>query len=179
MSSLNHNTNEEREKQLADDDEVDEAHDLTWLRRRKHTTYLVYLYALIFGCEYSAIVLTLYFYLEKSVKTKNIKLFFSLGMGAMSIMASVSGLLCGHYVDKTRKIRNLVLFCIPITIGGNFLYCIHFSAWFIVVGRLMCGVGEAVNSALTGMLNEKTKLRPVSESNLSLVVPRLPLKTKL
>ena len=123
----------------------------SWLTLRKQVTHLVYAYALIYGCEYSAIVLTLYFYLERSVKTDSINVYFSLCMGAMAAMASVSGVLFGRYVDKTRKIRRLVLWCVPVTVVGNLSYTLHFSAWFVVVGRLLCGLGEAVNSALTGM----------------------------
>ena len=121
-----------------------------WIAKRRKTTIIIYIYALLLGTEYSSIVLTLYFYLQETLKVDNISLYYSIAMASMSASASVTGLIFGRYIDKTRHIRKFLIIAISVIMLGNLLYTLHFSVWFIILGRLLCGMGEAVNTALSG-----------------------------
>ena len=128
----------------------DQTRNAQWIKKRRKTTYMIYVYALLLGTEYSSIVLTLYLYLKEIVKVDHISFYYSIVMTSMNLSALATGLLAGRYIDRTRNIRKFVLVVLSITMLGNVLYTLHFSVWFLVVGRILCGFGEAVNSALSG-----------------------------
>ena len=121
-----------------------------WMKKRRLTTYVLYVHTLLFGTEYSAIVLSLYYYLENSFPDANISLYYCLAMTAMSLSATLTPITLGYYVDKKRNIRMVMVVVISVSMIGNLLYSLHFSVWFIIFGRLLCGLGEAITTAGTG-----------------------------
>lgn len=125
---------------------------LIWQKKRKITTYVIYVYALIYGTEYSAIVLSLYYYLENFFPIENIELYYCLTMTAMSLSATVTSIILGYYVDKKRDLRLVMLVIIPLAMLGNLLYSLYFSVWLVIGGRFLCGLGEAIITAGTGKI---------------------------
>ena len=124
-----------------------------WEIKRRNNTYIIYMYCLLLGTEYSAVVLCLYYYIKNVFGEEHLFLYYSLAMTAMALSATVTCLAFGYYVDYTNNIRRFMLGVISITITGNLLYSLHFSVWFLVCGRFLCGFGEAVNTAAIGKIS--------------------------
>lgn len=120
-----------------------------WLKKRKRITFIVYGYCLLHGTEYSAIILSLYYYLAE-LELKHIILYYSLAMGGMATSATLTAFTFGYLADKRVSFRRTMFIIVMLSIVGNLCYSFHFSVWLVVFGRVLCGFGEAICTASTG-----------------------------
>lgn len=123
-----------------------------WERRRKLTTIAFALECLFLGMEYSVTFLTLWLYLKDLVQTSSPKLFYSLISAAYLVAGVVSSIFIGRLVDRYRNVRQTILICNLMVIIGNILYALPFSAWYLLFGRLISGIGGPLRSVISGEL---------------------------
>ena len=91
------------------------------------------------------------FYL-KEINVANPSFWYSMVLTSMSISEASSNVLFGKYMDKTRNARFIMLFNLILSIVGNVLYTFRYSVWFLVIGRFLCGFGEATQPIACGEL---------------------------
>jgi len=131
--------------------EVTEPVDIEkWERKRYWTTKAFSLECVMLGMEYSVTFLTLWLYIKSLVDTDYPKLFYSLVASSYLLAAVVLSVIIGRWVDRTRKIRKIFLFCNTMVIIGNVMYAMHFSPWFLVLGRLISGADGPLRSVISG-----------------------------
>ena len=67
-----------------------------------------------------------------------------------SISNAASGILFGRYVDKTRNMRIVFLLNVAVIGIGNLMYSIPFNLWWVIMGRFLCGINEALQTTVCG-----------------------------
>ena len=69
-----------------------------------------------------------------------------------AISAVINGILASKFTDKTRKLKlSLTIFTL-ISIAGNIMYTFHSSIWFLITERLLCGLCDAAQPLISGIL---------------------------
>lgn len=121
-----------------------------WEKKRYWTTKAFTLECVMLGMEYSVTFLTLWLYIKEMVNTDQPKLFYSLVASSYLIAAVILSVVIGRWIDRTRKVRQIFLICNTLVILGNILYALHFSPWFLVVGRLVSGADGPLRSVISG-----------------------------
>ena len=121
-----------------------------WKWKRKRTITGYFIVGVVCGVDYSAIFATVYLYLTDVVKPQRPLLYYAVVFGAFNISSTITGVIAGQLVDKTRKMKmyiNIVLICQFI---GNIVYLFSDSVSFTIVGRAIAGVGDAFSSVCSG-----------------------------
>ena len=121
-----------------------------WERKRYWTTKAFTLECIMLGMEYSVTFLTLWLYIKSLINTDYPKVFYSLVASSYLLAAVILSVIIGRWVDRTRKVRTIFLYCNTMVIIGNILYAMHFSPWFLVVGRLISGADGPLRSVISG-----------------------------
>ena len=121
-----------------------------WKRKRKITTIIFYCSGIILGLEYSAVVLSLWFYMNDTIKVKHAPIYYSVTMTSMALSAILSSVVLGRFIDKSRNTRLLMLTLNILNAVGNVTYTLNFSVWFPIIGRFICGISDSLNAAISG-----------------------------
>ncbi|RXN35381.1 major facilitator superfamily domain-containing 8-like protein [Labeo rohita] len=89
--------------------------------------------------------------------------FLGLGLSAFSFSGLVSGPMFGHWSDKTRTTKTIILFSNVfeivvqhICLIGNFMYFMGYSKWLLLSSRLVAGIGAGAGSSIFGFLTRTT-----------------------
>jgi len=127
--------------------------DPNWLKKRRTTTIICTAFSFVIGMEYSAISVSLLFYLQKLVPdvSGHEKQWYSVVMTACAFSSSIFGVVSGRYIDRTRKIKECLLGFTVVAMIGNLMYTVHQSVWFLVLGRFLCGMIDATQPVISGM----------------------------
>ena len=124
-----------------------------WKRQRKLTKYVFVIEAFLLGLEYSISFLTLWVYLEQVTDTLNQqKKFYSLISVAYFISPILFGFYFGKILDRTRKVKLSFLLGNACIIGGNIMYSIPYSSYYLLTGRLIAGIGVSLRSVMAAEL---------------------------
>ena len=121
-----------------------------WKLKRKRTIAGYFLVGIICGIDNIAIFSSLYPYLTDVIKAERPILYYAVVLGAFNMSSTITGLIAGRLVDRTRKMKmyvNIVLICQFI---GNILYLFPYSVAFTIVGRVIAGVGDTFLSVCSG-----------------------------
>ncbi|XP_008289938.1 uncharacterized protein mfsd8l1 [Stegastes partitus] len=123
-------------------------------RRRKKLTYVTTgLIFLLSGVEYAVILPTIWRYLQ----TLDAEPYFlGLTLSAFSLSGLLSGPLFGHWSDRTRAIKKIILFGNVFEIVGNLMYFMGYSKWLLLSSRLVAGIGAGIGSSIFGALTRCT-----------------------
>ncbi|XP_029004312.1 major facilitator superfamily domain-containing protein 8 [Betta splendens] len=123
-------------------------------RRKKKLTYgTIGLIFLLSGVEYAVILPTIWRYLQ----TLDAQPYFlGLSLSAFSLTGLLSGPLFGHWSDRTRTTKKIILFANIFEIAGNFMYFMGFSKWLLLSSRLVAGIGTGAGSSIFGFLTRST-----------------------
>ncbi|XP_061832002.1 major facilitator superfamily domain-containing protein 8 [Nerophis lumbriciformis] len=122
-------------------------------RKRKLTFFTIGLIFLLSGVEYAVILPTIWKYLQ----TLDAPAYFlGLTLSAFSLSGLLSGPLFGHWSDRTRTTKNIILFANLFEIVGNFMYFMGFSKWLLLSSRLVAGIGTGAGSCIFGLLTRST-----------------------
>ena len=127
-----------------------DCHFEKWKKKRKITTIMFMVFALLLGLEYSAITVSLWYYLNDFMKVDHVKIYYSVTMLAMALAAIICNLFIGRYVDNNRSVRRVMMLISFISVIGNLLYTLHFSVVFLIVGRLLCGISDSLVAIMCG-----------------------------
>ncbi|KAJ8409464.1 hypothetical protein AAFF_G00228650 [Aldrovandia affinis] len=82
--------------------------------------------------------------------------FLGLGLSAFSLSGLLSGPLFGHWSDRTRTTKSIILFSNIFEIVGNFMYFMGYSKWLLLASRLVAGIGAGAGSSIFGYLTRST-----------------------
>ncbi|KAK2901286.1 hypothetical protein Q8A67_009401 [Cirrhinus molitorella] len=108
---------------------------------------------LLSGVEYAVILPTIWRYLQLLEAPPY---FLGLGLSAFSFSGLVSGPMFGHWSDKTRTTKSIILFSNVFEIVGNFMYFMGYSKWLLLSSRLVAGIGAGAGSSIFGFLTRTT-----------------------
>ncbi|XP_072295057.1 major facilitator superfamily domain-containing protein 8 isoform X2 [Eucyclogobius newberryi] len=123
-------------------------------RRKKKLTYLtIGLLFLLSGVEYAVILPTIWRYLQTLDAAPY---FLGLSLSAFSFTGLLSGPLFGHWSDRTRTTKKIILFANLFEIVGNCMYFMGFSKWLLLSSRLVAGIGTGAGSSIFGFLTRST-----------------------
>lgn len=133
-------------------DQISDEKTSDWIRKRLHTSYICITYGFLLGMDYSGIVISLPFYLRDDLLVHDVRLYYSIVVTAMCFSAAVSGIAFGRFIDKSRNLRLCLLMFPFLTCVGNLLYTLHYSVWLLLIGRLLCGISDAAQPAISGKI---------------------------
>ncbi|XP_042368320.1 uncharacterized protein mfsd8l1 isoform X2 [Plectropomus leopardus] len=122
-------------------------------RKKKLTFFTIGLIFLMSGVEYAVILPTIWRYLQNLDAAPY---FLGLALSAFSFSGLLSGPLFGHWSDKTRTTKKIILFANLFEIIGNFMYFMGFSKWLLLSSRLIAGIGTGAGSCIFGFLTRVT-----------------------
>ena len=129
---------------------VKDRHFEKWKKQRRNTTWVFTVFSFLLGMEYSAVVLTLWYYLKALVHINHVPIYYSVIMVSMALTGTIGNVVFGRYIDKSRNIRRFMLIINMVSIIGNLLYTLHFSVGFLILGRLLCGFNDSITAAVSG-----------------------------
>ncbi|KAJ8320175.1 hypothetical protein KUTeg_001762 [Tegillarca granosa] len=110
------------------------------IRRQKRVSYVVLgFYFFMGGVEYAVILPSLWLYIHTKFGAG--QWFLGLLLSAYSLAAMISGPLFGRWVDISRKPKLILVFSTFWEIGGNVMYFMGISPWFLFGSRLVSGTG--------------------------------------
>ncbi|XP_076007455.1 major facilitator superfamily domain-containing protein 8-like [Genypterus blacodes] len=122
-------------------------------RKKKSTYFTIGLVFVLSGIEYAVILPTIWRYLQNLDAAPY---FLGLALSAFSLSGLLSGPLFGHWSDRTRTTKKIILFANCFEIIGNFMYFMGYSKWVLLSSRLVAGIGTGAGSAIFGLLTRST-----------------------
>ncbi|XP_075878709.1 major facilitator superfamily domain-containing protein 8 [Nelusetta ayraudi] len=122
-------------------------------KKRKLTFFTIGLMFLLSGVEYAVILPTVWRYLQTLDAAPY---FLGLVLSAFSLSGLLAGPLFGHWSDKTRTTKKIILFANLFEIIGNFMYFMGFSKWLLLSSRFVAGIGTGAGSSIFGFLTRNT-----------------------
>lgn len=122
-------------------------------RKKKLTFFTIGLIFLLSGVEYAVILPTIWRYLQTLDAAPY---FLGLALSAFSLSGLLSAPLFGHWSDRTRTTKKIILFANFFEIIGNFMYFMGFSKWLLLSSRLIAGIGTGAGSSIFGFLTRIT-----------------------
>uniref|UniRef100_A0A669DVL5 Major facilitator superfamily domain-containing protein 8 n=1 Tax=Oreochromis niloticus TaxID=8128 RepID=A0A669DVL5_ORENI len=122
-------------------------------RERRLTFITIGLIFLLSGVEYAVILPTIWHFLQTLDAAPY---FLGLVLSAFSLSGLLSGPLFGHWSDRTRSTKKIILFANIFEIVGNFMYLMGYSKWLLLSSRLVAGIGAGVSSSIFGFLTRST-----------------------
>ncbi|XP_066936592.1 uncharacterized protein [Clytia hemisphaerica] len=133
-----------------------------WLKNRKITTRTFYYMSFVDGIEYTLTFATLFVYLRDFLKVSgsDLDMFYSRISGLYLLSAILSALIVGKMFDKIRRARLMLCIITLVSIIGNVLYTIPKSPYFLLIGRVLAGMGDSYNPII---LSELTRSYPPEE----------------
>ncbi|KAK9979774.1 hypothetical protein ABG768_013187 [Culter alburnus] len=126
---------------------------MDYRQKRKLSFLTIGLIFLLSGIEYAVILPTIWRYLQLLEAPPY---FLGLGLSAFSFSGLVSGPMFGHWSDKTRTTKTIILFSNVFEIVGNFMYFMGYSKWLLLSSRLVAGIGAGAGSSIFGFLTRTT-----------------------
>lgn len=131
-----------------------------WTAKRSRS-YLAFCFiAICHGAEYSIVISSLWFYMDKIIQVKNPMLYYGLTLGLFYVSSIVGSFMISWYVDQSRNTRTTIICLLVVEILGNVLYSIDTSAYFPMVGRIIVGISD-VNISI--VVAELARSYPVEE----------------
>lgn len=126
---------------------------MKWKRRLSYITIAAYYF--ISGVEYAVILPTIWLYLKMDFHAEPYML--GLLMSGYSFSAILSGPLLGRWSDKFHQPKIIMVAGAMFEVAGNFMYFLGLSVWFLLVSRLVAGIGGGAEAVL---LAEVTRNSP-------------------
>ncbi|OWF44852.1 major facilitator superfamily domain-containing protein 8-like [Mizuhopecten yessoensis] len=128
---------------------------MSTLKTRKRLSYFnLGLFFLMGGIEYAVVLPTLWLYIQDRFDSPEYML--GIIMSAYSLAAMISSPLLGRWADKSRNPRIIIILCGIVQVGGNFMYFIGLSQWFLLASRLVVGFGAGGGSVIMGEIGRVT-----------------------
>ena len=92
----------------------------------------------------------LWVYIQTLVETDNPKIYYSAIAVAYTLFSAVFSIFMSKIADQYRCIRKIFFLTNVALIGGNLLYMVPTSPWFLLLGRLLAGTGPSQRTIITG-----------------------------
>ncbi|XP_013397289.1 major facilitator superfamily domain-containing protein 8 [Lingula anatina] len=138
---------------------------------KKRTTYITICTFWFFGgVEYAVILPTLWLYIHERYNAE--QYFLGMILSAFSVTGLFAGPIMGRWGDKTRQTKLLLLFSNLWEIGGNIMYFLGISKWFLLGSRLVAGVGTGVGAAIIADVSRATHIEERTSVLATLMIAR-------
>ncbi|XP_031560106.1 major facilitator superfamily domain-containing protein 8-like [Actinia tenebrosa] len=125
------------------------------LKRKKLLTKIsIGLFFFLAGVEYAVILPTMWMYSHERYGAE--PWFYGVIFAAFSFSSLILSPFFGIWVDFTEKTKSTILFANLFEIGGNILYFVAWSKYWIFAGRLIAGVGAGAGSAIFAQIARTT-----------------------
>ena len=121
-----------------------------WKKNRRRTLFTFLLSGVVYGIDYSLVLVTIIPYLEKLVKSEKPLFYYGLCISIYNLVAVLADLVIGRIADRSRNIKLAVCMCLLFGILGNVLYAVYFSPILLIIGRAIVGIHESIWSLLIG-----------------------------
>ena len=122
-----------------------------------------------YGIEQNLSISTLWAYLETLVHPEYIKVWYGLISCSFYLMEIVSGLILSSYVDRSKNLRRVILCCVWLVIIGNVVYILHFSPYYLLLGRIISGLGGGWTPCVIGETNRMYSKKNRSSKVVTLI----------
>ncbi|XP_057306542.1 uncharacterized protein LOC130644809 [Hydractinia symbiolongicarpus] len=127
--------------------------DLKEWYKKRHRTFIAFTCQnTCLGMEYSLTFVTLWLYLEETLKASHLKLFYALISAVYVTTQIAASIVIGYIFDKYRNTSSMFLIGNCFIAIGNALYAIPYSPWNLFFGRLISGVGGYHKSIISSEL---------------------------
>ena len=120
-----------------------------WLRKRKQTAIAFVIQNLLIGCDMCITFINLWVYLETLVKPDHPEIYYSAIAVAYMFSPVVFSMFICKIADQYRCTRKILFITNIAVIAGNLLYMVPASPWFLLLGRLIAGIGLSQRSIIT------------------------------
>ncbi|XP_047140587.1 uncharacterized protein LOC124815820 [Hydra vulgaris] len=137
------------------------------LLKRKCTFIAFSLQLFVIGMEYSMTFLTLWSYINEMINTNTPKIYYSAVSVSYMLASIIATPFVGRIVDKSRNVKACFLTNNLLMFIGNFLYCLHFSPYFLIGGRIIAGFGGSLKSVV---YSETIRIYSASETSSKLSI---------
>ena len=114
------------------------------------TTLVTYTQAFLVGAGYSSIYVSLMYYLLEYFKN-HANLYFCLIMSSTSLATYIGSILVKKLKTSRRNFKVILLVASLLSCLGHLCYTIHSSVWFLMLGRIICGLGDTAPEIVRGM----------------------------
>ena len=106
----------------------------------------------VYGLEAQATKYFLLYYLKDrfDIEVSVAVVYYSVTEALYSVAQIIGVVVLGRYVDRTRNLRRVVVGVMLVSFVGNFLYVLHGEIWLVVMGRILMGFTEALQTAVIG-----------------------------
>ena len=121
-----------------------------WLRKRKQTAIAFVIQNLLIGCDFSIMFVNLWVYIQELVKPDHPEIYYSAIAVAYIFSSAVFSMFICKIADQYRCTRKIFFVTNIAVIVGNLLYMVPASPWFLLLGRLIAGIGLSQRSIITG-----------------------------
>ncbi|XP_057306557.1 tetracycline resistance protein, class B-like [Hydractinia symbiolongicarpus] len=116
--------------------------DLKEWYKKRHRTFIAFTCQnTCLGMEYSLTFVTLWLYLEETLKASQLKLFYGLISAVYVTTQIAASIVIGYIFDKYRNTSSMFLIGNCFIVIGNAIYAIPYSPWNLFFGRLISGLG--------------------------------------
>ena len=119
-------------------------------RRRNWTLANACLAAFSFGLSVTIYFPTEFYYFRDTMKVSNPDFFYGLGWAFLCGSGVISSLMGSYYVDKTKNIREILLWTSFVNVIGNITYLLYFSPYIVLFGQLLVGTAAVRMVAVVG-----------------------------
>ncbi|KAK3599587.1 hypothetical protein CHS0354_035826 [Potamilus streckersoni] len=122
--------------------------------KRRRTYIILGLFFFMGGMEYAVILPSLWLYLSGKFGAE--EYFLGMVLSAFSFSAMIAGPILGRWSDVSRRPKIILLFGIVCEVGGNFMYFIGISKWFLVCSRLVTGISGGAEAVIVAEVARST-----------------------
>ena len=115
----------------------------TWKKKRRTTLCVYLLFGIVYGIDSCMVEVTVLPYMKEFVDEQKIKFFYTMSFVFRAFSASLSSIIIGRLVDRSRNVRAYMYLCTIGGIVGNILYTIPYSPYITVTSRAISGIFAA------------------------------------
>ena len=102
------------------------------------------------GVEYSVILPSVIPYM-KSLHASNLQIGIAVAFYPFASMLALP--VFGFIYDKTKRLKEIMLFLNFLQIAGNLIYTLHYSEYFPIAGRFVAGLGDGFVACAVGEMS--------------------------
>ena len=122
-----------------------------WYAKRRMFTVICTVQQCLIYFENSVVSISALYYYKDTFKVSNPSFFYGISMASLNFASIIFVNLCGRFTDRTREVRRVAFFTLAFSAVGNLIYTMTYSKWLPIIGRLLCGSGDGLRTAMAGI----------------------------
>jgi len=125
-------------------------------RERIFTLLIIAFISLLTGIDYAIILPTAWGYINTFMHLHYGGFVMGILLSVFALSGAISGIILGYLNDIGISLKRLVLFGIMFKIIGNLLYFIGVNIYFVVISRLIAGIGMGLVPPLLAEISRRS-----------------------